>query len=125
MDDGPRGATGYVDGFLIPVLPDRKEAYFAMARKASPMFQEHGATRIVEAWGDDVPAGQVTDFYRAVHAEDRENIVFSWVEWPDKTARDAGMKRITADERMKTPPAEMPFDGKRMIFGGFTPILDQ
>ena len=125
MDHGPGGATGYVDGFLIPVLPDRKDAYFEMARNVSPMFQEFGATRIVEAWGDEVPAGQVTDFYRAVHAQDHENLVFSWIEWPDKDTRVAGMKRMTEDERMKTPPADMPFDGKRMIFGGFAPVLDQ
>ena len=121
IDDGPGGKTGYVDGFLIPVAPDKKEAYFAMARAVAPVFLSNGATRLVEAWGDEVPAGQVTDFFRAVHATDGENVVFSWVEWPDKATRDAGMKQVAA----ATPPAEMPFDGKRMIFGGFAPILDQ
>ena len=122
MDDGPGGATGYVDGFLIPVAPDRKDAYFTMARGIAPKFQQYGATRIVEAWGDDVPTGQVTDFFRAVHATDGENVVFSWIEWPDKAVRDAGMEKIR--EGMDAP-ADIPFDGQRMIFGGFAPILDQ
>ena len=121
MDDGPGGATAYVDGFLIPVAPDRKDAYFDMARQVAPAFLGNGATRLVEAWGDDVPAGKVTDFYRAVHAADGENVVFSWVEWPDKATRDAGMKQVS----QAIPPADVPFDGKRMIFGGFAPILDQ
>ncbi|MEG3087747.1 DUF1428 domain-containing protein [Sphingomonas sp. PB4P5] len=121
IDTGPGGATGYVDGFLIPVAPDKKQAYFDMARHVAPAFLENGATRLVEAWGDDVPAGEVTDFFRAVHATEGENVVFSWVEWPDKAIRDAGMKQVA----QQTPPTDMPFDGQRMIFGGFAPILDR
>jgi uncharacterized protein YbaA (DUF1428 family) len=123
IDDGGGATPGYIDGFLIPVAPDKKQAYFDMARRIAPDFLHNGATRLVEAWGDDVPAGKVTDFFRATHARDGENIVFSWLEWPDKATRDAGMAKIRGG--MGVPPAGMPFDGQRMIFGGFAPILDQ
>ena len=83
------------------------------------MFRDHGARRDVEAWGVDVPRGQVTDFFRAAHAEKGENVIFAFLEWPDKETRDAGMKAVMEDERMATMPPEMPFDGKRMIFAGF------
>lgn len=87
-------------------------------------FEERGATRVVEAWGDDVPDGKVTDHKRAVQATGEENVVFSWVEWPSKEARVAGWEKVVADERMKPDPDTMPFDGKRMIYGGFAPIVD-
>ena len=125
LDDGPRGTTGYVDGYLVPVPEGRKEAYCDMATKASAVFREHGATRVVEAWGDQVPDGKITDFKGAVQAADGEKIVFSWVEWPDKATRDAGMAKVMEDERMKPGEADMPFDGKRMIYGGFAPIVDK
>ncbi len=112
----------YIDGFLIPVPKNNKDAYRASAEKHWPIFKEFGATRMVECWGDDVPKGKLTDFYGAVKAEDGEVVVFSWLTWPDKATRDAGMKKMMADERMKN--MEMPFDGKRMIFGGFQPICD-
>nr|WP_232475908.1 DUF1428 domain-containing protein [Sphingomonas formosensis] len=115
---------GYVDGFLIAVPKGNREAYRVMATKAAAVFQEHGATRIVEAWGDDVPAGKVTDFRRAVKAEPDEAVMFSWVEWPSRAARDAGNARVMADPRMQPGTNPMPFDGKRMIYGGFAPILD-
>jgi uncharacterized protein YbaA (DUF1428 family) len=124
VEDGVSSGTGYVDGFVLPVSPAKKEAYFDMARKASTVFRDHGALRVVEAWGDDVPTGKVTDYARAAHAADDEIVVFSWVEWPSKEVRDAGMKAVMADERMKTAPTDMPFDGKRMIYGGFATILD-
>jgi uncharacterized protein YbaA (DUF1428 family) len=124
VEDGTASGTFYVDGFVLPVSPAKKDAYFGMARKASTVFRDHGATRVVEAWGDDVPAGKVTDYARAAHAAGDEVVVYSWVEWPSKEARDAGMKAVMADERMKTSPADMPFDGKRMIHGGFATILD-
>ena len=111
----------YVDGFVMAVPTANKQAFIEHASKFDPMFIEFGATRVTECWGDDVPAGKVTDFYRAVHAADGENVVFSWVEWPDKATRDAGMKQVS----QAIPPADVPFDGKRMIFGGFAPILDQ
>lgn len=124
VDEGPGGMMGYIDGFLIPVPADGKDAYLDLARKAAPVFLNHGATRVVEAWGDNVPDGKVTDFRRATHAKDGETIVFCWVEWPSKAARTTGMEKVMQDERMKTPPADMPFDGSRMIYGGFAPILD-
>ena len=114
----------YVDGFVIPVPANGKQAYLDMAARAAPLFKEHGATRVVECWGDDVPDGKVTDFKGAVKAEQGENVVFSWIEWPSKEVRDAGMAKVMADERMH-PDGDMPFDGKRMIYGGFAPMLDE
>jgi len=124
VDEGAGGPMGYVDGFLVPVPPANKDAYRAMAQGVAPVFTDHGATRVVEAWGDDLTDGKVTDYSRAVKAQDGENTVFSWIEWPDKATRDAGMAKVMEDERMKTPADDMPFDGKRMIYGGFAPILD-
>jgi uncharacterized protein YbaA (DUF1428 family) len=111
----------YIDGFVAPARD--REAYLEMARKAAPIFLEHGAIRVVESWAHDVPRGKVTDFYMSVKAEEDETPVFSWIEWPSKEARDAGWEKVMADERMK-PEGEMPFDGKRMFWGGFEPILD-
>ncbi|MAP19277.1 MAG: DUF1428 domain-containing protein [Aurantimonas coralicida] len=113
----------YVDGFVVPVPAANKDAYREMAVKFAPLFKEFGALRMVECWGDDVPDGKVTDFRRAVQAEEGEVVVFSWITWPDKATRDAGMKRVMEDPRMQ-PGGDMPFDGKRMIFGGFQVILD-
>lgn len=124
VDQGPGGTTGYVDGFLIPVAPDQKDAFFDLARRAAPVFLEHGATRVVEAWGDDLPDGKVTDFNRATKVTDGEKVVFAWIEWPSREVRDAGQAKVMADPRMQDP-GTVPFDGKRMIFGGFLPILDQ
>src|SRR5690349_17278330 len=113
----------YVDGFVIPVPEGNKEAYRKLAAMAAPVFLEHGATRIVECWGDDVPDGKVTDFKGAVKAEPGENIVFSWIVWPSKEVRDMGNKKVMEDPRMRPGP-EMPFDGKRLIWGGFELMLD-
>ncbi len=113
----------YVDGFVIPVPADKKEAYRALAAVAAPVFRECGALRVVECWQDDVPDGEVTDFKRAVKAEPGESIVFSWIVWPSREARDEGNRRVMADPRMQMPSG-MPFDAKRMIFGGFTTLLD-
>lgn len=115
----------YVDGFVLAVPADNKQAYVDHARKALPMFKEFGVTRMVECWGDDVPNGKVTDFRGAVKARENEIVVFSWMEWPSKEVRDAGMKKMMEDPRMKEMGEEMPLDGKRMIFGGFTPVLDE
>lgn len=113
----------YIDGFVVPVPTSKKEAYRAMAAKAVPIYKEYGAMRVVECWGDDVPAGKQTDFKRAVEAEEDESVVFSWVEWPSKAARDEANPKVMADPRMQSGP-DMPFDGKRIIFGGFEALLD-
>jgi uncharacterized protein YbaA (DUF1428 family) len=113
----------YIDGFVIPVPANGKEAYRAMAAKVAPIFKEYGATRLVEYWGDDLPDGKVTDFKRAVKAGADENVVFSWIAWPSKAVRDAASKKIMEDPRMK-PGDDMPFDGKRLIYGGFELLLD-
>lgn len=113
----------YVDGFVVPVPVGKKDAYLQMAEVAAPLFREHGALRVVECWGDDVPDGKTTDFRRAVKAEEGEQVVFSWIVWPSKAVRDEGMAKVMKDERMQ-PPADMPFDGRRMIFGGFDVLLD-
>jgi uncharacterized protein YbaA (DUF1428 family) len=114
----------YVDGFVVPVPHDKKEAYREMAAYAAPIFREYGATRVVEAWGDNLQKGETTDFFMAVKAEEGENVVFSWITWPSKAHRDQAWEKIMADERMQ-PPADMPFDGKRMFWGGFEPIIDE
>lgn len=116
----------YVDGFVVPVPAGKKDAYKAMAEQTLVLFREFGATRVVECWGDDVPDGKVTDFKGAVKAEGDEVVVFSWVEWPDKATRDAGQKKMMEDPRMKDmmEEAAVPFDGKRMIYGGFAVLLD-
>ncbi|MGZ8362355.1 MAG: DUF1428 domain-containing protein [Caulobacteraceae bacterium] len=113
----------YIDGFLIPVPAKNKATYLAMCEHVTPMFREIGATKVVECWGDDVPEGKQTDFFRAVAAEPGESVVFAWVVWPDKATRDAGMKKMRDDPRMQ-PPADIPFDGKRMIFGGFEVMFE-
>ena len=118
------GENGYTDGFIVPVPESKREAYRAMAEKASGVFEEYGAVRVVEAWGDDVPDGQVTDFRRAVKAEEGETIVYSWIEWPSKAVRDEAWAKVMADPRMQPDHDNMPFDGKRMFWGGFVPLID-
>ena len=113
----------YIEGFVIPVPAGKKQAYREMAAMAAPIFQEYGATRVVECWGDDVPTGTNTDFFRAVQAQEGENVVFSWIVWPSKEARDAGSAKVMADPRMQMGD-DMPFDGKRLIYGGFELLLD-
>jgi uncharacterized protein YbaA (DUF1428 family) len=112
----------YIDGFVVPVPAGKKQAYREMASRAATVFKENGALRLVECWGDDVPAGKVTDFKGAVKAQADEIVVFSWIEWPSKAVRDAGMKKVMDDPRMR--PDDMPFDGKRLIYGGFEVLLD-
>jgi uncharacterized protein YbaA (DUF1428 family) len=114
----------YIDGFVIPVPSGNREAYLKVAKEMAPIFREHGATRVVECWGTDVPDGKVTDFKRAVNAESGESIVFSWIVWPSKEARDEGNRKVMEYPRMKASFEKMPFDGKRMIFGGFELLLD-
>ncbi|SCW67848.1 Uncharacterized conserved protein YbaA, DUF1428 family [Sphingobium faniae] len=116
----------YMDGFVIPVPKGSRQAYKDMAATAAPIFLEHGAVRVVECWGDDIKVGKVNDFRTCVIAEEGEEIVFSWIEWPSKEVRDAGMARVMDDERMKPPEGQnMPFSGQRMIYGGFSVLLDE
>jgi uncharacterized protein YbaA (DUF1428 family) len=111
----------YVSGFVIPVPANKQEAYRKMAADAGKKFKEYGALEIVEAWEEDVRDGKQTDFRRAVEAKSGEKIVFSWIIWPDKATSDAAEKKMQTDESMQPGP-DMPFDGKRLIFGGFKPI---
>ena len=113
----------YIQGFLVAVPKANKQAYLASAQGAAPIFQEYGAIRVMETWSEDIADGKVTDFKRAVQAKDDEAIVFSWIEWPDKQTYDAASKKMETDPRWKEMP-EMPFDGSRMIWGGFEPIFD-
>jgi len=112
----------YIQGFVIPVPLGRKDDYTRMATEFDAIFGEFGAIEIVEAWEEAVPDGEHTDFRKAVNAGADEKIVFSWIIWPDKATCDAAHERMMTDERFHNAPGDMPFDGKRMIFGGFAPI---
>jgi uncharacterized protein YbaA (DUF1428 family) len=118
----------YIDGFVIAVPTDRKQKFIDHASSADSVFKELGALRILECWGDDVPDGKLTDFRRAVQAKEDETVVFSWIEWPDKETRDAAMSRMDelmrTDDQFDSEKNPMPFDGKRMIFGGFAPVVE-
>ena len=112
----------YISGFVTPVPDANKDAYVASAKQAWPLFKEYGALQHVEGWGDKVPAGKVTDFARAVDLKDGETVVFAWVLWPDKATADACEASMQSDERWQK--VDMPFDGKRMIFGGFASVFE-
>ncbi len=116
----------YVDGFVIAVPTANKQAFIEQAHEFDTALKQFGALRILECWGDDVPVGKLTDFRRAVQATAEETVVFSWVEWPDKATRDSGFARM--EQLMSTDPhfnnRPMTFDGKRLIFGGFTPVVE-
>jgi uncharacterized protein YbaA (DUF1428 family) len=114
----------YVDGFVAAVPTRNREQFRRHAELAAHVFREYGALRVVECWGDDVPHGKQTDMHMAVKAKDGETVVFSWIEWPSKAARDAGFEQLMKDPRMAPDRNPMPFDGARMIFGGFAPLLD-
>lgn len=122
VEENGGGKVGYVDGALLPVPADKKDAYRKLAIEQAAVIRECGATRVVEAWGDDVPDGKVTDFKGAVKAAADEKVVYCWIEWPSKEVRDEGWKKIFADPRMH--PDTVPYDGQRRVFGGFAPILD-
>jgi len=122
VEEGSAGGS-YTDGFVVAVPEGKTEEYRALAAKMAKVFRQHGAARVIEAIGDDVNHGQVTDFYRAVKAEDGEKVVFSFIEWPDKATRDEAWGKIMADESLK-PEGDMPFDGKRMFWGGFDKFVD-
>ena len=124
LDEGKGGRMGYADGGLVPVPHANKEAFRTTIAKMADVLREHGATRIVDAWSDDVPDGTVTDFKRAVKATGEEAVVYSWIEWPSKQMRDAGWPKVMADPRLHPDKLPMPFDGQRWVHGGFQPILD-
>ena len=112
----------YIDGVMTPTKAGDRDAFIAAARKMAALFREYGATRVADGWGSDVPNGKQTDMKRAVAAEPGEVVTFGWVEWPDKPTRDTAWAKLMADERMKD--MQMPFDGRRMIFGGFELVSD-
>lgn len=112
----------YVDGFVAAVPNANKDAYRKHAEDSASMFKKYGAEKLVECWGDDVPEGKLTSFPMAVQKQPNETVVFSWVIWPDKQTRETGWKRMSDDHKMN--PTDMPFDGKRLIYGGFNVMLD-
>ena len=114
----------YVDGFVVAVPKQNLEAYKALARKAGEVWKEHGAIAYVECIGDDVPYGKLTSFPRAVQAKDDETVVFSWIVYASRAQRDEINAKVMADPRLKAEMASMPFDGKRMIYGGFETFLE-
>ncbi len=114
----------YIDGFVAAVPTANKAEYLEHATKASVVFKRHGALKLVETWGDDVPDGEVTSFPMAVKCGADETVVLSWIVWPSKAVRDAGMQKIMHDPDMQPDVNPMPFDGKRLIYGGFDVILD-
>ena len=117
----------YIDGFVIAVPTANRQKFIEHAKTGDSVFIDYGATRVLECWGDDVPVGKQTDFRKAVQAKDDETVVFSWIEWPDKATRDrvfAKMEELSkTDDRVNPEKNPMPFDGKRMIFGGFEPVV--
>ena len=118
----------YIDGFVAAVPIANKQKFIEHAKEADNVFLDLGAVRVCECWGDDVPKGKINDFYTAVQAKEDEAVVFSWIEWPDKAARDSGMARMQAliktDPRWDPNVNPMPFDGMRMIFGGFESVVE-
>jgi uncharacterized protein YbaA (DUF1428 family) len=114
----------YVDGFVAAVPTANRDKYLRHAQEAAAVFKQNGALQVVECWGDDVPEGKVTSFPMAVQRKDDEAVIFSWITWPSKAARDEGMKKAMADPRLQPETNPMPFDGKRLIYGGFEMILN-
>lgn len=114
----------YVDGFVLAVPTANREKYKSVAEESAKIFKRHGALKVVECWGEDIPDGEVTSFPMAVKATAEETVVFSWILWADKATRDVGMKKAMEDPEMNMDMASMPFDGKRVIFGGFDILLD-
>jgi uncharacterized protein YbaA (DUF1428 family) len=114
----------YIDGFLAAVPTANREMFREHAEKAAAIFKEYGALRIMECWGDDVPEGKVTSFSMAVKRNEDETVLFSWIEWPSKQARDGAWEKIMADPRMTPDANPMPFDGQRLMYGGFQPVVE-
>jgi len=115
----------YIDGFVAAVPTANREKYVRHASDAGEVFREYGATEFVECWGDDVPDGEVTSFPMSVKCKPEETVVFSWIVWPDKATRDRGMQQVMEDPRLQPDTNPMPFDGKRLIYGGFEVVVQQ
>ncbi|MEP7057903.1 MAG: DUF1428 domain-containing protein [Caldimonas sp.] len=115
----------YIDGFIAAVPTARRNDYERHAERGAALFKEHGALRVVECWGNDVPEGKLTSFPLAVKRQDDETVVFSWITWPSKAVRDEAWKKLMDDPRMKPEANPMPFDGKRLIYGGFEVMFDR
>lgn len=115
----------YIDGYVAAVPNENRELYKQMAQKAATVFKEHGALKLTECWGDDVPEGKVTSFPMAVKCQPNETVIFSWITWPSKEARNTGMKSAMEDPRLHRGDTPMPFDGMRMIYGGFEVFVDE
>lgn len=113
----------YINGFIIPVPAEKKDEYREIAEKFWEIAKDFGALQQMEAWESDVPDGKITDFRRAVNLKEGEKVVFSWVTWPDKATADASHEKMMSDPRMEEFGETMPFDGKRMVFGGFDPLV--
>ncbi|MDP5308855.1 DUF1428 domain-containing protein [Paracoccus spongiarum] len=124
MQHGASRPGSYVQGFVLPARSDAKQAYVDMANSAAPMFERFGARHQVECWGEDVPHGKQTDFYRATQATEDETPVFAWIEWADRAACDEAARKMQEEMGDMPMPDPMPFDGRRMFWGGFTPIVD-
>ena len=115
----------YIDGFVLAVPSDTKDQYQEYSTSFNKILvAEYGATKATECWGDDVPEGELTSLPMAVKAKENETVVFSWIVWPSKEARDKGWKEAMDDPRFNPETHPMPFDGKRMIFGGFEVLVE-
>ncbi|MBE0403516.1 Protein of unknown function DUF1428 [Halomonas citrativorans] len=115
----------YIDGFVAAVPTANKEIFIEHARVAAEVFKEHGALRVVECWGEDIPEGEVTSYSMAVQRKDNETIIFSWIEWPSRAVHDEAMPKVMKDPRLQPDINPMPFDGKRAIFGSFATLIDE
>ncbi|HLT30347.1 MAG TPA: DUF1428 domain-containing protein [Myxococcaceae bacterium] len=113
----------YIDAMVSAVPTANKDAYLKHVQRSAEVFKEYGALAVVEAWGDDVPKGKETDFLRAVKAQDDETVVLSWIIWKDRATRDVAWEKMMDEPRFKD--VELPFDGKRLIYGGFNGILER
>ena len=114
----------YIDGFVAAVPTANRDAYKKHAERAAVIFKEYGALKVVECWGDDIPDGKLTSFPIVVRKQDNESVVFSWIVWPSRQVRDDGMKKVMADPRSQPTANPMPFDGKRLIYGGFQILVE-
>jgi uncharacterized protein YbaA (DUF1428 family) len=114
----------YVDGFVAAVPTAAKDTYLAYCRQMAGIIKAHGALAVVDCWGEDVPPGQLTSFPLAVKCEATETVAFGWITWPSRAARDEAWKTLMADPRMQPGANPMPYDGKRMIYGGFELISE-